>query len=241
MPYSSLAVEAVVLPLRAPTAETGASDGVIMAFEPHVETRDVAVLVCAGDGQCGFDAAALRVPDGRGPVGRAWRDEDPFAARVIWVVVHGQKRAGVFVAADDRLGYVGGQLVVHADTGDAVFVVVGQFEAFEHAFVGERAHAFLRPADRVADFASEVALHGYLQVIEALFGVVERAAQQVARVLVFPDLEQCAGHVQIVLVHAADAGRDADRPGKRGRGCCLLHQIITFCFLSGSRLVMVSP
>ena len=212
-----------------------------MAFEPHVEARDVAVLVGSGDGQRGFDAAALRVPDGRGPVGRAWRDHDAFAARVIGVVVHGQKRAGVFVAADDRLGYVGGQLVVHANTGDAVFVVVGQFEALEHAFVGERAHAFLRPADRVADFAPEVALHGDLQVPKALFGVVERAAQQVARVLGTPHVEQCAGHVQIILVHATNVRGNADRPGKRRHGCCPLHQIITFCFLSGLRLVTVSP
>ena len=65
----------------------------------------------------------------------------------------------------------------------------GGLESLEHALVGERAHAFLWPADHDAGFLGDDVRDADAQVIEPLFGVVERGAQQVAGVFVAPEFQ----------------------------------------------------
>ena len=96
----------------------------------------------------------------------------------------------MLVAADDGLAHVGFELVHAHDLVDAVVVGPrGGLESLEHALVGERAHAFLWPADHDAGFLGDDVRDADAEVVEALFGVVERGAQQVARVFVAPELQ----------------------------------------------------
>ena len=81
----------------------------------------------------------------------------------------------------------GGRVTVNGKVARASYdVKVGDVIALHF---GERAHAVLWPADHDAGFLGDDVRDADAEVVEALFGVVERGAQQVAGVFVAPEFQ----------------------------------------------------